>query len=146
MADTKPQDLKNHTKLDPSFHFFLAPLGLILLINSIVEAVKNPGTPAYLNVVIILWIFIAVFKMRVYSLKVQDRVIRLEERIRMAKLLADALNSRALANLTEGQYIALRFASDGELAGLVQKTLDGNLNGKQIKAAIQIWRPDHFRV
>jgi hypothetical protein len=146
MADTKPQDLKNHTKLDPSFHFFLAPLGLILLINSIVEAVKNPGTPAYLNVVIILWIFIAVFKMRVYSLKVQDRVIRLEERIRMAKLLPDALNSRALANLTEGQYIALRFASDGELAGLVQKTLDGNLNGKQIKAAIQIWRPDHFRV
>jgi Family of unknown function (DUF6526) len=146
MADTKPQDLKNHTKLDPSFHFFLAPLGLILLINAIVEAVKNPGTPAYLNVVIILWIFIAVFKMRVYSLKVQDRLIRLEERIRMAKLLPDALNSRALANLTEGQYIALRFASDGELAGLVQKTLDGNLNGKQIKAAIQTWRPDHFRV
>lgn len=143
--ERKPQNLKNHTKWDPAFHFFLAPLGLALLIGAIVNAVKNPGTSAYVHAVAGLWAFVAIFKMRLYSLKVQDRVIRLEERLRMAGLLQEPLKSKSVG-LTESQYIALRFASDAELPGLVEKTLASNMSSKDIKQAIQNWRPDYWRV
>jgi hypothetical protein len=130
---------------DPLFHFFLAPLGLILLIMAIVEAVNHPGKMAYIHVVVILWLFLLVFKTRVYSLKVQDRVIRLEERLRLAQVLPAAQQSR-IPELTVDQLIGLRFASDAELPGLVEKTLAGNWKRKQIKEAVQHWRPDNWRV
>jgi hypothetical protein len=143
--EKKPQNLQNHTKLDPVFHFFLGPLGLLLLAAAIYNLVKNPGTSAILYVVAMLWAIVAVFKVRLYALKVQDRVIRLEERLRMEKCLPSALNGRVY-ELTEQQLIALRFASDDELPVLVEKTISGHLEPKAIKAAIQIWRPDYWRV
>jgi hypothetical protein len=143
--EKKPQTLQNHAKLDPPFHFFLAPVGLLLLIAAIYNAVVNWGFHAAVGVLAILWAIVAVFKMRIYSLKVQDRVIRLEERLRMEKLLPGPLQSRA-GGLTEPQIIALRFASDAELPALVEKTLAGNLDLKQIKQSIQTWRPDYWRV
>jgi len=76
---------------------------------------------------------------------VQDRVIRLEERLRIDRLAPASLSSRAY-ELTEQQLIALRFASDSELPGLVEKTLANKLPPKAIKAAIQSWRPDYWRV
>jgi hypothetical protein len=143
MADT--QNLKNHTMFDPLFHFFLAPLGLVLLILSIIQAVKNPGWMTGIHVVAVLWVFLLVFKTRVYSLKVQDRVIRLEERLRLAALLPPSLQPR-IGELSVDQLIGLRFASDAELPGLVEKTLGGNWSRKQIKEAVQNWRPDNWRV
>jgi hypothetical protein len=84
------------------------------------------------------------FKIRLYALKVQDRIIRLEERLRMHELFSEPLKSR-IGEFTEGQLIALRFASDAELPALAEKALQG-LDQKQIKASIKTWRPDYFRV
>jgi hypothetical protein len=143
--ERKPQTLQNHGKFDPWFHFFLAPVALIFFISTIVSAVKNPATEAYVHILVALWALLLVFRVRIYSLKVQDRVIRLEERLRLAGLLAEPLKTNSAA-LTEQQLIAIRFASDAEVPGLVEKTLAGNLKQKEIKQAIQTWRPDYWRV
>jgi hypothetical protein len=143
MADT--QNLKNHTMFDPPFHFFLAPVGIFLLIASIVEVVKDPSWMTGIHVLVILWLVILVFKTRLYALKVQDRVIRLEERLRLAAVLPATLQPR-ISELSIDQLIGLRFASDAELPGLVEKTLGGNWNRKQIKGAILNWKPDNWRV
>ncbi|HLW77727.1 MAG TPA: DUF6526 family protein [Bryobacteraceae bacterium] len=143
--ERKPQTLANHTKFDPMFHFFLGPVALAAVIYTIWNAVQNPGTSAYLHILAAIWATVLVFKMRLYSLKVQDRVIRLEERLRLANLLTEPLKSKA-ASLTESQLIGLRFASDAELPALVEKTLADNLNSKAIKQAVKNWRPDYWRV
>jgi Family of unknown function (DUF6526) len=143
--ERKPQSLQNHAKFDPTFHFFLAPVALGFFIYTIYGAVQNPGTPAYMHILVALWALILVFKVRIYSLKVQDRVIRLEERLRIAALLPEPFKTKS-ATLTESQLIALRFASDAELAGLVEKALASGMKSKEIKQAIQTWRPDYWRV
>lgn len=143
--ERKPQTFKNHGKVDPVFHFFLAPVGLIFLIATIYHAVKNPTNEAFVYILVALWALLLMFRVRVYSLKVQDRVIRLEERLRLAGLLPEPLKTKSAA-LTESQLIGLRFASDAELPALVEKTLAENLNLKQIKQAVQSWRPDYWRV
>jgi hypothetical protein len=141
----EPQSLKNHRRFDPAFHFFLAPLGLFFLIDQIVVLVKNPDWNSALHVVAAIWAIVAVFLIRTYALKVQDRVIRLEEQLRLKGLVPAALQGR-IGELTEDQLVGLRFASDGEVAGLAQKTLEGKWTRKQIKDAIQTWRPDYWRV
>jgi hypothetical protein len=139
------QSFKNHAMFDPLFHFFLAPVGLILLILSVYDLVRNPSWMTGIHVLVILWLFILVFKTRVYSIKVQDRLIRLEERLRLAAVLPPMLQPR-ISELSIDQLIGLRFASDAELPGLVEKALGGNWNRKQIKEAIQNWKPDTWRV
>jgi hypothetical protein len=139
------QSFKNHARMDPAFHGFLAPGALLLLGFAIYGLIRQPDGWAALRCFGVVWAIVLMFKVRLYSLKVQDRVIRLEEHLRLAQLLPDATRTR-IAELSERQLIALRFASDAELPGLVQKTLDGKWDSKQIKQSIQTWRPDHFRV
>ena len=85
------------------------------------------------------------FLIRLNPLRVQDRLIRLEERLRLQALLSAELSSR-IDELTESQLIALRFASDNELPGLVAKVLADKMQSKDIKKAIVTWRADTFRV
>jgi hypothetical protein len=139
------QSLKNHAKFDPLFHFFLAPVSLFFVIATIVQVVLHPGWYTAAHVVVAIWAFIAVFKIRTYALKVQDRVIRLEERVRLKELAPASFQGR-IGELSVVQMIGLRFASDGEVADLAQRALSGNWNRKQVKEAIKNWRPDHWRV
>ena len=88
---------------------------------------------------------VAFLLIRVNALKVQDRVIRLEERPRLAAVLQEPLRSR-VGDLRESQVVALRFASDAELPALVEKALNSNMKGGDIKKAIVTWRADNFRV
>lgn len=141
----EPQTLKNHTRFDPAFHFFLAPVALFFFIDGIIRLVRNPDWYNGVHLVAAIWALVALFLIRTYALKVQDRVIRLEERLRLKELLPAALQGR-IGELTEDQLVGLRFASDGEVAGLVPKALDGKWNRKQVKAAIRTWRPDNWRV
>jgi hypothetical protein len=145
MAEKVHQSRSNHIRRDPAFHFFLIPALLLLLVWSVIHLVRHPGTSSIAFLAITILMLVTAFKSRTYALKVQDRVIRLEERLRLSGLLPETLGSR-VGELTKSQLIALRFASDAELAGLVQRTLSENLAAKQIKEAIREWRPDYWRV
>ena len=127
------------------FHGFLTVGALILLGATIYALIRQPDWLGAVRVFGVVWVIVLMFKTRLYALKVQDRVIRLEERLRLAQLLPEPARAR-IGELDEGQLIALRFASDGEVAGLVQQTLDGHWDQKQIKSAIRNWRPDYLRV
>ncbi|MEO8050506.1 MAG: DUF6526 family protein [Acidobacteriota bacterium] len=139
------QNLKNHARFDPMFHGFLTPGALILLGATIYALIRQPDLWGAVRLLGVLWAIVLMFKTRLYALKVQDRVIRLEERLRLAQLLPESVRGR-IGELSERQLIALRFASDGEVAGLVEQTLGGHWDGKQIKTAIRNWRSDYLRV
>jgi len=144
----EPQTYKNHTRWDPIWHFFLAPILMLNFFFSIYLLIHHwPNHWALLGwwVLVPFVLFMAVGKARAHSLKAQDRIIRLEERLRFAALLPPELLTRS-SSLTEAQYIGLRFASDAETPALVKRALDENLTQKQIKEAIVNWRPDYFRV
>lgn len=145
MADKPVQTRQNHTRLHPPYHFFLVWVALIAVILAIVALIRAPGVASLWGVVLAIAASLAVYLLRAYPLKAQDRIIRLEERLRLALLLPETLRPR-IGELTEAQLIALRFASDAELPGLVEKTLAGNLKPAEIKNSITSWRPDHFRI
>jgi hypothetical protein len=140
-----PQSYANHGRFDPPFHFFLVPVTVITTVTIIVRAVRAPSLWNVWLVVVALAATVAVFKIRLYALRVQDRVIRLEERLRMMTLLPEPLRLR-LGELSDGEYVALRFACDSELPGLVQRTLDEKLSRKDIKKAVSQWRADYSRI
>ena len=145
MANTTPQSYANHARMDPPFHFFLAPLLIVAVIMSIISLVRHPGIDSILWMLLAIALFLTALKARSYALKAQDRVIRLEERLRLSMLLPEAARPR-IAELTEPQLIALRFASDAELPGLAMRAVNEGLTMKQIKSSIQSWRADNFRV
>ncbi len=145
MSTTKPQTYANHARFDPWYHFFLAPIALIIFIASIVHLVRHPHVWGVVHVVAAFALFMLVFKLRTYPLRVQDRIIRLEERLRLTALLPEPLRAR-INELDIRQLIGLRFASDAEIPALVERTLNEKLTQKQIKQAIQNWRADNFRV
>ncbi|ABF40631.1 hypothetical protein Acid345_1629 [Candidatus Koribacter versatilis Ellin345] len=145
MSDRVPQALGNHVRYDPLFHFFVIPVFGFAVIWSIVHAVRHPNVHSFALIVLMLAALILVFKARLYALKVQSRVIRLEERLRLSQLLPDSLRAR-IPDLSESQLVALRFASDAELPALVEQCLATNMSNANIKKAIKNWRPDYFRV
>jgi hypothetical protein len=145
MAENPPQNLANHGRLDPPFHFFLLPVVAVLWIASVVFLVRHPGWEHLWGLLLVTALAVTAVKARTYALKVQDRVIRLEQRLRLAVLLPESLRPQ-IAKLSEGQLIALRFASDEEVSGLVQRALSENFSRADIKKSIKNWQPDYWRV
>ncbi len=143
-----PQTYANHRRFDPAFHFFIAPLLLANLVISITNTIRQWPSQEFLH---IWWIVMSVVllvlagRSRDRALKVQDRVILLEEKLRYQRLLPVELVERS-AVLQVRQIVALRFASDAELSALVLRTLSEGLPSKAIKQAIQQWKPDRIRV
>jgi len=139
------QTFANHKRSDPLFHFFMVPVAVISVIVAAVRLVRFPSLGNGWLVVVAVAATVAVFKIRLYALRVQDRVIRLEERLRLMAVLKDPLRSR-IAELSGSQLIALRFASDAELPRLVELTLQEKLSRAEIKKAVVDWRPDYSRI
>ena len=148
MADK--QTYANHTRWFPLVHFVIMPLLLLNLLSHIVRlfmAAPESGRKTLAFWTLLSFVFILmVLAARVQALKAQDRVIRLEERLRYREVLSADLAAKA-SDLPVGQIIALRFASDAELPGLVERTLNGEFaSTKEIKLAIKDWRGDYLRV
>jgi hypothetical protein len=144
MADQQ-QSFANHARYDPPFHFFILPVAVATFIMTVVHFVRFPSFPSGWLVVVAAAAIVAVFDIRMYALRVQDRVIRLEERLRLASVLQEPLRSR-IGELADTQLIGLRFACDAELPALVQRCLAEKLGRKDIKAAVVNWRPDITRI
>src|ERR1700686_1174983 len=143
---TTPQNLVNHPRWPAPFHYFVLPVMLINVIWSVVLFVKAPGLNSGWWIVVSLALLILTFLVRTNPLKAQDRIIRLEERLRYQQVLSPALLPQTSA-LGTGQIIALRFAGDDELEDLVGAVLAGKLTKSiEIKRAIKNWRGDTFRV
>ena len=146
------QNFSNHTKFVPAFHFFLAPVLIINLVGHIYMVFKTPmNTPMEIfhgvfGVLLAAAFLTMAFLARIFALGVQDRVIRLEERMRYERLLPEDLKPR-IGEFSIAQLVSLRFASDAELPALARKVLDGKVNDrKAIKRMVQNWRADYQRV
>jgi hypothetical protein len=143
---SQTQGYKNHARFRPMFHFVIMPILLVNLILAVTYTVKHYNHHAHLGP---WWIVLAVVMIlmagdhRTSALHAQDRVIRLEERLRLTALEVPRATIHAL---TERQLIGLRFASDSELPVLAERAVRENLTEKQIKASIQSWRADHYRL
>lgn len=140
------QSFANHSRWFPLYHFFASPVTGLYAVHAVVQAVKAPSQASILHAVWAAAISAAVLTSRIMAITVQNRLIRLEMRLRLKELLSgDALaKSRAL---TVRQLIALRFASDAELPGLVERTLAGEFaKPRDIKRAITAWQADWLRV
>jgi hypothetical protein len=141
----KPQSYASHAKIDPAFHFFVLP---VLFINILVVAyllIRHPGIGGAWLLLISVTLLVLAARSRSWATHLQDRVIRVEERIRLAAILPEPLRSR-IGELSDSQIVGLRFASDTELPSLFQRALDEKLSRSDIKKAITNWRPDYSRV
>ncbi len=140
-----PQTYKSHRRFIPVFHFFVVP---VLVLNVIVELLRlnKYRTPYHVWVVLVaLALAVFVFVARYMAARVQDRVIRLEERARLGALLPPDIRDR-VNDLTPNQLVGLRFASDEEVADLARRCLAGELTkGEQVKKQVKNWRPDYLR-
>jgi hypothetical protein len=144
MAAQAPQSYASHRRYVPGFHFLTSGLLLVNLIWSVVRLVRDFSVDAAVGVLTAVALGLLFLYIRQFALRVQDRVIRLEERLRLARLCPD-LGDR-IEELRTGQLIALRFASDEELPDLVRRVLDERITDRNaIKQAIRHWRPDHLR-
>ena len=140
-----PQTYKNHTRFLPPLHFFVLPVLLLNVFDHIRGLWGAPTLSSLWALLIALALLMLALLARVQALTVQDRVIRLEMRLRMQELLPADLKAR-IGELTPRQLVSLRFASDAELAELVREVLAGKLNSpKAIKTRVRDWQADWLR-
>ncbi|MCF6411423.1 DUF6526 family protein [Pseudalkalibacillus salsuginis] len=139
------QNYQNHRRIDPLFHKGIALLALVTLILALIFLFQSIGGKMLLsliNVSAVLTIILMAMKLRLYALKLQDRIIRDEENFRYYRLTGNLLDTK----ISHNQVIALRFASDEEYPDLVEKARSENLSPDEIKKAVKNWRPDLHRV
>ena len=139
------QTYKNHPRLLPAFHFFVLPVLLINFLNSVRHLWLDPSTHTAFAAVVGAALLTLGFLSRTQALTVQDRVIRLEMRLRLRQVLPPELHSR-VNDITHRQLVALRFASDAELPELVRDIVAGKLSApKDIKLRVKDWQGDFLR-
>jgi Family of unknown function (DUF6526) len=142
---SQTHNFENHARFFPAFHFFVAPVFLLNIVWSIVCLVRNFSFGGVVSLLVALALLVLAFCARIFALTVQDRVLRLEMRLRMQQLLPADLRVR-IPEFTVNQLVSLRFASDAELPALARKVLDERLmERKAIKGMIQDWQPDLLR-
>jgi uncharacterized protein DUF6526 len=140
------QNFANHIRWVPGFHYFVMPVMALNFGWSIYRLkAANFSLDAFFGVLVAAALVGLMLYARLFALAVQNRVIRLEERMRLERLLPEDLKPR-IADFSCRQLIAMRFASDAELPGLARKVLADNIQeGKAIKQLVQTWRPDYLR-
>lgn len=140
------QNFANHVRWVPGFHYFVMPVMTLNFGWSIYRwKVGGFSLDGFVGVLTAAALFMLMFYARTFALKVQDRVIRLEERMRLEKLLPADLKPR-IEEFTSGQLVAMRFACDAELPAIARKVLTDNIRtGKTIKQMVQNWRSDYLR-
>ena len=140
------QSFANHTKFVPAFHFFVLPVMTGNLLYSLYAWGKYGfSLRGFFQVLVAAALAVGFVVARVMVLRVQDRVIRLEEQLRYDRLLPADLKAR-VAEFSVDQCCALRFASDSELPGLARKVLDDKVSErKAIKQMVKTWKPDYLR-
>lgn len=144
MSDDNVQTYGNHARWLPPFHFFVLPVLLINLIVTVVALAKNPSLSTLWGTLVAAALALAAFFSRWMPLRAQDRVIRLEEMLRLERLLPGRYTE--FERLSRDQLIGIRFASDAEVPHLVERILEGELVSRDdVKRAVQHWRPDHLR-
>jgi hypothetical protein len=140
-----PQTYQNHARFFPLFHFFVAPVMMLNFFVAVWQVYKQPSAGTAWGVVVALALVGLAFASRLMALTVQDRLIRLEMRLRLQQLLSPELAAR-VGEIDRPQFVALRFASDAELPDLVRDVLHGKLETqKAIKERVRNWQPDYFR-
>ena len=139
------QNFENHTKIVPAFHYFIVPVLTLNLGSAIYRVSSFFSADAVISLLVAAALVLLALYGRMFALKVQDRVIRLEMQLRLQSLLPADQRTR-IPEFTVGQLVALRFASDPELPELARKVLDEKLHDrKAIKKLIQNWQPDLLR-
>ena len=140
------QNFANHARWFPLYHFVVAPILWLYVIHTAIHTFRDFDLVHVFELLWVLAIAIAAVTARIMAIKVQNRLIRLEMRLRLRDVLPAPLAAR-IPELTVRQLIGLRFAGDAELPGLVQRTLNGEFaSAKAIKLAVTDWQPDYLRV
>ena len=146
MSQTGSQSFATHARIVPGFHYGVVGAFTLNFLWSMVRLFRLPGIDALVGVITALGLLGLVFYARMFPLRVQDRIIRLEMSLRLASVLPADLRAR-IGSLRPGQLVALRFASDAELPGLVRQVLDESLTDRrEIKRRVREWQADHLRV
>ena len=146
MAEPTPQTYANHTRYVPLYHYVGWPIFLLNMLWALYRLVTDFSVETCAGALLAFGLLVTLLYARAFAVIAQDRVIRLEERLRMRELLPPDLQPR-IGDFTTGQLIALRFASDAELPDLARTVLAEDITGrKAIKERIQTWRPDYQRV
>jgi hypothetical protein len=142
---SQTQNFENHAKFVPAFHIGVLGIFTLNLGWSLYRVAHAFSAESVISLLLAIAFILLAFYGRIFALTVQDRVIRLEMRLRMLQVLPADLQAR-IPEFTVNQLVALRFASDAELPGLARKVLEGKLNDrKAIKKMIQNWQPDLLR-
>lgn len=145
MSDDAVQSYANHQRWLPPWHFFAIPVLGSNVIVQIVRFAREPAADAAWTAIVAIALVTALVCARWMPLRVQDRLISLEEALRLTRLMPD--RALEIEQLTRGQFIGIRFASDAEVPHLVDRILAGELvTRNDVKRAVQHWRSDHQRI
>ncbi|HEY2804646.1 MAG TPA: DUF6526 family protein [Gemmatimonadales bacterium] len=138
------QSYEHHVRYVPAYHFVLSAIVLFYFVFALIRLIQHATIDTGFQFALAVGLWIIYWYMRVFAIRVQDRVIRLEERLRLEHVLPPDLRGR-IGELSPRQLVALRFAHDDEVTPLARRALDEKLSSRDIKRAIKTWRPDHLR-